>query len=103
MIIEDLKHIQQLYVPTPRLLIRLRVVEGILGFREREHIPFQWPCVSLVPRGTQDQTIRFVRQRFDHPTLDTNKQTYVPTKKGWLLILDQNKLNFYHYHAIFLC
>ena len=38
--------------PRPRLLIHLRGVEGVLGFGEREHRPFQWPRVSLVPRAT---------------------------------------------------
>ena len=49
-------------------------MEGVLGFGKPEHRPFQCPHVSLVPQGTLQIRIRFVRQRFD-PTLESNKQT----------------------------
>ena len=59
-----------------RLLIHLLYVEMFLalgGIGEREHKPFQWPLVSLVPWGTLQIRIQFIRQRFD-PTLETNKE-----------------------------
>ena len=59
----------------PRLLIHFSGLEEILGFWECEHRPYQWPLVSLVPMGTLQVRIRFVRQRFN-PTLETNKQTF---------------------------
>ena len=49
-------------------------MEGVLGYGEGEHRPFQWPCVSLVPQGTLQIRMRFVRQSSD-PILETNKQT----------------------------
>ena len=42
-------------------------------FGEREHRPYQWPCVSCGPQWSLQIRIRFVRQRID-PTLETNKQ-----------------------------
>ena len=62
-----------------RLLIHLLYVEMFLalgGIGEREHKPFQWPLVSLVPWGTLQIRIQFIRQRFD-PTLETKKQTNI--------------------------
>ena len=56
----------------PMLLIHLHGVQGALGFGEREHRPFQWPRVSLVPRGTLQIQIQF---GLILPLKQTNKET----------------------------
>ena len=65
----------------PRLLLHLRGVEGFsaLGNVSTDHL-----SVSLVPQGTLQVRIRFVRQRFD-PTLETNKQSYLLSMKELFL------------------
>ena len=60
----------------PTSLIHHYDVEGVLGLGEREHIPPQWPRVSLLTWGTLQIRIRFVRLRSD-PTLEqTNKWSH---------------------------
>ena len=68
-----LYHALLIVTSRPKSLIHHDDVEGVLGLGECEHIPFQWPHVSLLTQGTLQVRIRYVRQR-NKPTLEqTNK------------------------------
>ena len=73
-------------------------VEGVLGPGEREHIPLQWPRVSLLTWGTLQMRIRFVRQR-SNPTLEQTNNVVIEQSKFLLRIQIHTTYQF-AYHGL---